>query len=540
MPEYTLAVNPAVDGFGSRDPSAVLFADADLAFAVEEERLVRRKHAPGTFPRRAIEACLDHAGIGLGDVDLVVVPWRPGGSRTRNARPDDVDVGPIGEHLARIGGPVPRIEAYNHHRSHAASAFLPAGFDRALVVTVDGRGAHDATVAWEGRGRELRRLRTYEPPNSLGFLYATVAAYLGHGAFGGEGRVMGLAGYGEADAAPGERLRTVVESGVDYDVTGLVGEGVPTGVARLAELLDRPRGRAADPSDRQATNLAAAAQSYLETTVSSIVETYRARLGTDAVCLAGGVALNCALHRRIAALPGVDRLFVQPVASDAGAPLGAGQLATGGRIDPRTLYWGSSSDADRIDHLLERRGIDAERPDDLAGRVADLLADGAIVGRFRGRAAMGPRALGNRSVLADPRSARTRDRLNAFVKRREAWRPLAPSLRAGAADAYLRPPDPAPYMIRTVDVPAARRATIPAAIHPGDGTTRPQTVSERQNPAFHRLLRAFESRTGVPALVNTSFNDRGEPIVATPRGALDTFRATGMDALVLGDRLVVP
>ncbi|PSP97057.1 carbamoyltransferase [Halobacteriales archaeon QS_5_70_17] len=501
MTDRTLALNPAVDGFGARDPSAVLFVDGALAAGVEEGRLARRKHAPGTFPRRAVAACLDRADLSLGDVDRVAVPWRPGGSRHRaefrDGDKDPVDLAPVRERLAAFG-PVPPVEAYNHHRSHAASAFRPSGFDRALVVTVDGRGAHDATVVWEGTGDGLRRVATYDPPNSLGHLYAATAGYLGHGAFGGEGKVMGLAAYGEADAAVARRLRGAIDPGVDYDVTGLVGGGVPSGVSRLASLLDRPRGRAATPR----------------------------------------VALNCKLNRAVAASPAVDRLFVQPVASDAGAPVGAGLLATGGRLDPATVYWGPSFGDERIVRLLDRRGVGYERPADLAGRVADLLADGAVVGWFQGRLEMGPRALGNRSILADPRSERTRDRVNAFVKRREAWRPLAPSLPAAAAEDYLRPATPAPYMVRAVDVPPERRRTIPAAVHPADGTARPQTVTEAQNPRYHRLLRAFEARTGVPALVNTSFNDRGDPIAATPEAALETFRATGIDALALGGCLI--
>jgi len=541
MTDYTLAIHPAVDGFGSHDPSAVLFADGRVAFGVEEERLVRRKHAPRTFPRRAIEAALAHAGVALADVDRVALPWRPGGSRSRVGRStgeSGVAVDPIRERLAAIGRPVPPIEAYNHHRSHAASALSPSGFDRALVLTADGRGAHDATVVWEGIGGDLRRIATYRPPNSLGYLYAATAGYLGYGAFGGEGKVMGLAAYGDDDSAAATRLRRAVEPGVDYDVTGLVGEGVPTAVGRLAALLDRPRGRAAGPADERATNLARAVQTFLEETVVAIVERYCDRLGTDAVCLSGGVALNCALNRAVAAAPSVDRLFVQPVAGDAGSPIGAGLLATDGRIGRLTVDWGPSYGPRRIARLLERRAVAYDRPDDLVGTVADLLADGAVVGWFQGRLEMGPRALGNRSILADPRSAATRDRVNAFVKHREAWRPLAPSLPVETADAYLRPPTAAPYMVRTFDVPAGRRAEIPAAIHPADGTTRPQTVDEREIPRYHRLLRAFEARTGVPALVNTSFNDRGEPIVATPRQALDAFLASGMDALALGDCLI--
>jgi len=532
--DYTLAIHPATDGFGSHDPSAVLFADGSVAFGVEEERLVREKHAPGTFPERAIRACLGHGGLGLSDLDAVLVPWEPPDRAHGDAAP--AGVATLEGRLAAMGRPVPPVETVNHHRCHAASAFYPSGFDEALVVTVDGRGTRDATVVWVGRGDDLRRVRTYEPPNSLGYLYAAVTGYLGYRVFGGEGKVMGLAPYGGENSAIESRLRSVVDTGVDYDVTPLVGGGIQGGIDRLAELFDRPR--SAPRASEWERDLAHATQRLLEETVLDICRTYCARYGLSDVCLAGGVALNCKLNQRVAESPPVERLFVQPVAGDAGAPLGAGFLHGNDPGTMATVYWGPSYSRQAVRRCLDRHGLAYDRPADLPHAVARLLADGAIVGWIRGRLEMGPRALGNRSVLADPRSADARHRVNAFVKGREAWRPCAPSLLAEAAPDYLERPAAAPYMIRTFDVPPETRREIPAVVHPADGTTRPQTVREAHNPRFYRLLAAFEEVTGVPVVLNTSFNRRGDPIVATPEEAVGTFLDVGLDALVVDEFLV--
>lgn len=538
MTDHTLAIHPATDGFGSHDPSAVLFADGSVAFGVEEGRLVRRKHAPGTFPTRAVRACLSHCDLALSDLESVLVPWEPlerdgAGSRA----PPPVDVAAIERRLKTVGRPVPPVETRNHHRCHAASAFLPSGFDEALVLTVDGRGTRDATVVWVGDSDGLRRVATYDPPNSLGYLYAAVTGYLGYRIFGGEGKVMGLAPYGRPDPAIESRLRSVVDTGVDYDVTDLVGGGVQAGIDRLADLFDRPR-TAPEPSDEWERDLAHVTQRLLEETVLDICATYCDRYDLSDVCLAGGVALNCKLNQRVAESPGVDRAFVQPVAGDAGAPLGAGLLDGGCRDPMSTVYWGPSYSRSSVRRCLDRQGVAYDRPADPPREVAELLADGAIVGWFQGRLEMGPRALGNRSIIADPRSADACHRVNAFVKGREAWRPCAPSLLADAAPDYLERPAPAPYMIRTFDVRPEVREEIPAVVHPADGTTRPQTVREAHNPRFSRLLAAFEDLTGVPVLLNTSFNRRGEPIVATPDEAVRTFRDVGLDALVIEDFLV--
>lgn len=540
MTDYVLALHPATDGCGSFDPSAVLFVDGRLAFGVEEERLVREKHAPGRFPTRSVRACLRYCGISLADVDRVVVPW--GDDAEEETSKGTSPTAAVERRLAGtdLGSPVPPVTGYGHHRSHAASAFFPSGFDEAVVVTADGRGNRWSTAVWAGDERGLRRRTAFAPPNSLGYFYAAVTAYLGFQPFGGEGKLMALAGYGERDADIESALRSVVTAGADYDVTGLVGEGVPSAVSRLEDLFDRPRGRAATPDDQWAANLACVTQRTLEETVVSLVERHCERQGRRQVCLAGGVALNCKLNRRVAESTAIERTYVQPVANDAGAPVGAGLLAVDEprRCEMGTLALGPASATDDVERLVSARGLDASRPDSLERAVAARLAAGDVVGWFQGRAGFGPRALGNRSVLADPRDEDAAARVNAFVKRREAWRPLAPSLPAEVADRYLVSSRPSPYMIDAFAVDPTRRAEIPAVVHPADGTTRPQTVREADRPRYHRLLTAFGERTGVPVLLNTSFNARGEPIVTTPTEALDTFESTALDVFVLDDLVV--
>ena len=534
---YVLSINPTIGGFGTHDPAAALFADGELAFVLEEGRAIGRKRAPETFPTTAIQRCLDHAGISLDAVALVAVPWDGAiGADGDGSIPGRRERRRLREAISGIGRPPP-IEWVNHHRSHAASAFGPSGFEEALVLTVDGRGARDSTVVWHGVDGRLERRRRYEAPNSLGYVYAALTGYLGFQPFGGEGKTMALAAYGSPDPTHRTHLGKAISGGVDYDVTDLVGSGVPSAITRLETLLGAPRA-STDRVDARGTALAATGQRFLERTVLEICEAYCAELGVDRVCLAGGVALNCKLNQRLAASPAVDALFVQPVAHDAGAALGA-PIALGEAASlPETLYLGPGIDPEGIEALLERRGVAYRVPDDLEREVACMLADGALVGWVQGRLEAGPRALGNRSILADPRSPEAGARVNGFVKGRAAWRPFAPAVPIEAAERYVEGPLPCPYMIRTVDVDPMGAAEIPAAVHPGDGTARPQTVSAAENRRFHRLLCAFGESTGVPALLNTSFNLAGEPIVATPADALATFERTGLDALVVGEYVV--
>ncbi|MDS0261339.1 hypothetical protein NDI56_18215 [Haloarcula sp. S1CR25-12] len=568
MSEYVLSLNPCIPPLGSHDGSAVLFRDGDVVFGIEEERLVRQKHAPETFPAESVRACLDAEGIELADVRAVTIPWQPELFRkslpqtlrqvtsTPRSLPERLrltgwgikySLGPsvtstslVTDRLEDIGGPVPPVETHPHHLSHAASAFYPSPFDRALVLTMDGRGEHDATNVWEGTETGIEHRREYAFPNSWGFLYAAVTKYLGFRPWNGEGKVMGLAPYGTRNRDIESRLRGVIDTGVDYDVTGLVTESVQRTVTELEALFDRPRRTEPGTFTDWEKDLAHAVQTLLEETVTSIVATYCRRFDVDTVALAGGVALNCKMNKRVMEVDAVDRTFVQPVAADAGSAIGAGMLEySPADIEPMsTVYWGPSYDTETIEAALRTNKIEFTRADDIAGTVAERVADGELVGWFQGRTEMGPRALGNRSIVADPRTEASLDRVNRYVKHREEWRPFAPSMLAEAMGDFLVDPEPAPYMVKTFDVRADARDRIPAVVHPADGTTRPQSVRREQNPLYYDLIDAFAELTGVPAVLNTSFNDNGEPIVNRPAEAIKDFFGMGLDAVALNDILV--
>lgn len=350
---------------------------------------------------------------------------------------------------------------------------------------------------------------------------------------------MGLAPYGSKNSEIESALRSIITTGVEYDVRDLVRGPWPVCVDRLEDVLERPSYDGDGEYDEWYQDLAYTAQKLLEETVTAIVSEYIERAPTNNIALAGGVALNCKMNKRVMELPSVNELFVQPVANDAGVSLGAGILDTNKRTTTMTdVYLGPEYSPTEIESLLQTTKIDYSTPDNLERKVAKEIADGQIVGWFQGRMELGPRALGNRSILADPRTIESRDRVNKYVKHREEWRPFAPSMIEAHADEYLENAEASPFMIKTFDVKDEKKSEIPAVLHPGDNTTRPQTVTENQNPRYYRLISEFEELTGVPVILNTSYNDHGEPIVNKPVEALKDFYGMGLDLLVLGDYLV--
>jgi len=568
MTDYLLAFKPAIGLYGRHDPSAVLFEDGAPVFGAEEERYTREKHATETFPDHAIQACLDYRDLELTELDRILLPYdptlrseiashyltdairAPGLGRKLSAlertlvtqiRSQFVPTRQIESRLKSFGTPLPPIETIPHHRCHAASAFHPSGFDEGIVLTVDAKGEYDATVVWYADSTGLQRVRTYEHPNSLGLFFAAVTEYLGYRMFNGEGKVMGLAPYGDDNPEIESALRSLLDTGVDYDVTDLTKRwGTGHGVKTLEHAFGRPRKESPESFDQWDKDLAYTAQKLLEETVVDIAESAVERFDTVNVAIAGGVALNCKLNQRVRESPAVDNVFVQPVAHDAGLALGAGwSRQRPADVDPQTdVYLGPEYATDEIRATLETNKIEYAEPDNLERYVAERLADGDLVGWFQGRMEMGPRALGARSILADPRTAASRDRVNRFVKHREEWRPFAPSLLESAAEEYLIDGGPAPFMIDADDVRPAKTDDLEAVLHPADDSTRPQTVREDQHPRYHRLISEFADITGVPVVLNTSFNDHAEPIVRTPTQAIKDFYGMGLDVLVLEDLVV--
>lgn len=544
------------------DSSACIVRDGEVLFAVAEERLSRVKH-DARFPALAIRACLETTGIRAEQVDFLCQAWPvPRAGFLHDLRSYATGKQPVNSNallnttryfasmwhqksgekaFRRIYGPVKtRFVHVDHHLAHAISAYAYSGFDDAAVLVLDGRGAWEATSLWYGRAGRLEHVWTIPWPNSLGLFYAQFTQYLGFVPYSDEWKVMGLAPYGE----PGINLREfIVPEDSPYRVSArlLIGKD-PAPTAAIERRLGRSRVPESE-IDARHKNLAFAVQESCEQAMLTLARMAVEQTNCRNLCLSGGVALNSKANGKILASRTVDQLFVQPASGDDGACLGAAlapYLEGGGKLPVQRMrhaYWGSSSDDAELQKAVETYKLPATRVGDPAAIAAELLADGKIVGWFQGRMEFGPRALGSRSILADPRDPEMTAKVNNAVKFREWWRPFAPSLLAEAADEYLESATDSPFMILTAQVKPSKRSVIPAVTHV-DGSARPQTVEREVNPLYWKLIDEFGKRTGVPVVMNTSFNLRGEPIVCTPTDAIRTFFSSGMDALMLGSFLV--
>jgi carbamoyltransferase len=544
------------------DSSACIVRDGEVLFAVAEERLSRVKH-DARFPSLAIRACLDFAGIRAQEVDFVCLGWSvPRAAFLHDLRCYAAGTHPVdsrallnttrrfvsmwhqrgGENRFRqMYGPVrARFRYVHHHLAHAISAYAFSGFDEASVLVLDGRGAWEATSLWRGCGGRLAHVWTIPWPNSLGLFYAQFTQYLGFAPYSDEWKVMGLAPYGE----PGIALREfIIPDDNPYRVTSrlLLGrESAPT--AAIESKLGKRRIPESDIDNRH-RNLAFAVQDSCEQAMMTLARAAVEETGSRNLCLAGGVALNSKANGKILASRIVDRLFIQPAAGDDGVCLGAAlapYLDRGGKLPVREMrhaYLGSATEDPEIEKVLQTYKLRATRVGDAAKIAAELLANGKILGWFQGRMEFGPRALGSRSILADPRDPEMNAKVNQAVKFREWWRPFAPSMLAEVAGEYLESATDSPFMIVTAQVKPEKRNVIPSVTHV-DGSARPQTVEKEINPLYWRLIDEFGKRSGVPVVMNTSFNLRGEPIVCTPTDAIRTFFSSGMDALVIGNFVV--
>jgi carbamoyltransferase len=570
-PLYVLGINAAF-----HDSSAALLCDGVPVAAAEEERFTRIKHGkrPVPFtsyqlPFHAIDYCLQEAGIPLSRADriaysfdpsLVLAERDPASVRlplepSRAPREDGLEawdplflagiinaprflVGDVPHHLRHLpsdlgsGRPLPPFEFVEHHLAHAASAFYVSGFHDAAILTIDGRGEQATTLHAVGHGARIEKLEQVNVPHSLGLLYEEVTSYLGFLRSSDEYKVMALASSGNDRFV--SRFRNFVQMGEDgrYQIC-LRDLEAEFGPARL-------RG---EPLEQRHFDIAAGLQTVLEESALGLASWLYARTGMDDLCLAGGVALNCVMNARLRDESPFRRLFIQPAAGDAGTALGAACVVDArerGEPAPYTMEQaglGPAYDGHRIRKALDRAKLPYEQPDDIAAATAELLACGKIVGWFQGRMEFGPRALGARSILASPQDANMKDKLNG-IKDREDFRPVAPAVLEECAADYFEPSGPSPFMLFTTQIRPGKADAIAAVCHV-DGTARIQTVSRRQLPLFHRLIRAFQERTGIPVVVNTSFNTLGRPIVCTPEDALECFFTTPLDALAIGPYLLV-
>ena len=543
------------------DSAACIARDGQILFAVAEERLSRLKH-DARFPSLSIEACLVAAGIRADQLDFVCLGWPP----AIEALKHDLKCMATGSlpltyidlvstvrrnlnHTRKQNGKKQFLARFptkaqfrfvEHHLAHAISAYSFSGFDNAAVLVLDGRGAWEASSLWHGRDGRLEHVWTIPWPNSLGLFYAQFTQYLGFQPYSDEWKVMGLAPYGE----PGINLRDfIVPDDNPYRVsTRLLLDDKPSPFAGITARLG-PQREVESEIDPKHKNVAFAVQDACEEAMMTLARAAVAKTGSRNICLAGGVALNSKANGKILSTGIVDRIFVQPAAGDDGVCLGAAlapYLDNGGKLpmhQMRHAYLGAENSDEEIEKALTTYKLSATRVTDPAAAAAEMLANGKILGWVQGRMEFGPRALGARSILADPRDPEMNAKVNNAVKFREWWRPFAPSMLAEVAGEYIESATDSPFMILTAQVKPEKRSVIPSVTHV-DGSARPQTVERDVNPLYWRLIREFGNRTGVPVVMNTSFNLRGEPIVSTPTDAVRTFFSSGMDALVIGSFVV--
>jgi carbamoyltransferase len=542
----------------SHDTSACLLRDGRIVALAEEERFNRERHTK-RFPDTAIVFCLEQGGIGLNDVDVVAFAHRPGldfargsldalrrGSPKRLAVQAWVDANLARKELSfrrrwRYRG---RVAHVGHHDAHAAAAFYASPFEEAAVLTLDRGGDFLSTTLQHGTGTRLRELAKVRNPDSLGEVYTALTWYLGFVPNADEGKVMGLAPYGEDKLTSELDLVRPTPDGlftVNFDHFAYQREAGWLS-RRFLDRYGPPRVPESELTDLHA-NLAYAVQDVIEEAALHVARSLRQRTGSPNLCLGGGVALNSVMNARLLHEAGFERIFIQPAATDAGNALGACQWVWHQQLDrPREqpmehAFWGPEFGARACEEALEHRGLRAEQVADAPVEAARLLAESKIVGWFRGRAEVGPRALGARSILADPRRPDMKDVVNRRVKRREPFRPFAPSVLDERGPRWFGRYHPNPFMLLVLPVLPELRERIPAVVHV-DGSARLQSVTEASNRPFHRLIAEFERRTGVPVVLNTSFNLRGEPIVLRPDEAVHDFLSSDMDALFLGDLLV--
>jgi carbamoyltransferase len=559
------------------DASAALVVDGELVAAVEEERFTRVKHDT-SFPANAARFCLDEAGLLAEDIDHVAVSRNPrakflrraafalghrAGRRMVRDRSSNIShVLKVKKTLAEESLEVDqrklraKVHFVGHHDAHLASSFFVSPFERAALLSLDGFGDFVSAKWGVGEGSTMRFTGDVGFPHSLGVFYSAVTQYLGFPKYGDEYKVMGLAPYGEP-AYLDEMRRMVRSNGLrfqlelDYFRHHIEGTSMSWagGEPELAPLwgwgmvrrLGKPRKSGDEPLEKRHQDIAASLQSRLEEVVLGMLRRLHEVSGTDALCLAGGVALNCVLNGKILGQTPFRHLYIQPAANDAGTSVGAAYHVYHQTLGNRRsfvmnhAYFGPSFGVERCRLALEEAGVTYSdfTYDDAIERTARALAEGKIVGWFQGKMELGPRALGNRSILADPRRPEMKDILNARIKHREPFRPFAPSIVEEATGRFFERSYPSPFMLQTYRVRPGAERLIPAPTHV-DGTGRLQTVRPDQNPRFYDLLRAFERQTGVPVLLNTSFNEN-EPICCIPEEAVDTFLRSKMDVLVLGN-----
>lgn len=560
------------------DASAALVIDGQLVAAVEEERFNRIKHWAG-FPAESIRYCLAAGGIGIGDVDHIGISFDPRANLGRRLafvaahRPsaaaildrlrrqgktlgiEDQLAQGLGVDRSQIRAKFHRIE---HHQTHLAAGFLISPFPESAVLSVDGMGDFTSTLTAHARHTQWTEHDRVYFPHSIGFLYSTLTMYLGFPYYGDEYKVMGLAPYGEPEFV--DQIRKLIypdgdtfKLNLDYFTHHKRGvkmkwnDGAPLvepfHSQKLIDELGPPRGKD-EPMTSRHDNIAKSLQVVTEEIILHLLNRLHDKTQTPNLCMTGGVAMNSVANGKITSLTPFEQVYIPAGAADNGTSFGAAFYVWNQILgQPRVFvqdhaYWGCESSDAECAAAVEQAGLPLERcgPEELLERTTELLLSGKVVGWFQGRMEFGARALGNRSLIADPRRTDMRDIINLRIKFREKFRPFAPSILEEHVSEWFEIDEPTPYMEKVFPIRQEKRGEIPAVTHV-DGSGRLQTVSQRTNPLYHALISKFYEKTGVPILLNTSLNEN-EPVVRTPAEAISCFLRTDMDALVLGNSLV--
>lgn len=560
------------------NPSAAILINGKIDSWTEEERFDRIKTSPNSFPSRSIKWCLKNSNLKLSDIDKIAYGWdsphyvKETKDFLKSQKKDTGDQSKYNElqddlltnlyHPERIKHQikmcfssidykvnVPEIVFFKHHDCHIASAFFCSGFEESNVLSIDGSGEEVTTLLCHASKGGIKTIKSFKLPNTLGGFYATFTEFLGFRAYLDEGKVMGLASYGEFS----QDLQDKLDKFIKYDKTTGNFEIDPymryvgdhnygsRFTDLFVEVFGLPR-RNESPLEKKYADLAFAVQYRLEKIVISMAHWLFKKTGSNNFCLAGGVAMNCVMNGSLARESFVNNIFVQPASSDNGVSLGAAQLLSlkeGFNPNQKMehAYWGPEFSEKEIILALKESKLNYRKSKNICFEVAEKISQGKIIGWFQGRMEIGARALGNRSILASPLISDMKTKINLEVKHRENWRPFCPSMKEEVYKKYIDSSIDSPFMIMAFPVNKKVSSEIPAVVHV-DGTARPQQVSKNYNFKFWSLLNEFEKITGHAILINTSFNIQGEPVVCSPKDALRTFGGTGLDILVLGDYIL--
>lgn len=560
------------------DSSACLLRDNEIVAAAEEERFSRKKHT-GDFPYNAIKFCLEEGKINFADIDYVTFYWRPWKGflnrawslvkyfpKSLSAFQRDIDTVSSEESNVKKFFDILKlrrtiIESFalkadeirwklcyvEHHLAHAASTFFVSPFKSSAILTVDANGEWTTTLFGEGKDNKVKVLKEISYPHSLGVLYSTFTDFLGFKTNSDEYKVMGLAPYGQPRYM--DKFKKIIQLKPQGEFVldmNYFKHGYDTRSSfytdKMIELFGQPR-KPAEKITQHHADIASSLQETLEEALLHLVDYLYSICATENLCIAGGVGLNSVANGRILRESKFKQIFIQPAAHDAGGALGSALylyhhlLNNNDRRPLQNAYLGPSFESEQILGEIKRQGIPYEYYEDITPVAARLLSEGKIVGWFQSRMEYGPRALGNRSILADPRRKEMKDILNAKVKHREGFRPFAPSVLEEDCEEFFSCASVSPYMLLVYDVKPEKRHLIPAVTHV-DGTARVQSVNKQVNPLYWKLIDEFKRLTSCSVILNTSFNVMGEPIVCTPGEAINCFRTTGIDCLVMGNYLI--